>query len=123
MKTDILNIEDIKHLIDTFYEKVRKDTVISHFFTEVVTVDWEKHLPIMYKFWSNILFNIGEYTGNPMQKHLNLHKKSPMRMQDFQHWLQLFTETTDELFEGINAEIIKQRATSIATVMQAKIYA
>ena len=36
-------------------------------------------------------------------------------------WLQLFTSTVDELFEGEKAELAKQRAMSIATVMQLKL--
>lgn len=39
----------------------------------------------------------------------------------FDQWVKLFTKTVNELFEGDNAELIKQRATSIATVMQIKI--
>lgn len=122
MKTDILNASHIKLLVDTFYEKVRKDTIISHFFTEAVVVHWEEHLPTMYNFWENILFSTGNYSGNPMMKHIALNQISPMKTEHFQRWLELFFKTTDELFEGINAEMIKQRAYSIATVMQTKIY-
>jgi hemoglobin len=57
-----------------------------------------------------------------MQKHQELHKKSPMKMQHFQRWNQLFSHTVDELFEGEKAELIKQRASSISTVMQIKIF-
>jgi len=43
-------------------------------------------------------------------------------MEHFQKWLLLFTETVDQLFEGEKAELAKQRATSIATVMQIKMF-
>lgn len=118
MKKDLQNREDIELLINTFYDKVKKDALISFFFTDVVPVNWEKHLPTMYNFWENIVFYTGGYEGNPMEKHQNLHKMHPMSKAHFQRWLELFTTTVDELFEGEKAELIKQRALSIATVMQ-----
>ncbi len=42
-------------------------------------------------------------------------------MEHFQRWILLFNETVDELFKGEKAELIKQRALSISTVMQIKI--
>ncbi len=122
MKADIQNRADIENLVNTFYEKVNKDETISYFFTEVVPVNWEKHLPIMYDFWENLLFATGNYEGNPMAKHKGIHHKSPLSMRHFQQWIRLFNETVNELFEGGNAELIKQRAQSIATVMQVKIH-
>lgn len=122
MKKDIANKKDIKKLVDAFYEKVRKDPVIKHFFSDVVNVDWDKHLPIMYKFWENVLFYTGNYTGNPMIQHKAIHAKSQMTMEHFQQWTSLFNETVNELFEGEKAETIKQRAANIATVMQIKIF-
>lgn len=122
MKKDIANKKDIKKLVDAFYEKVRKDPVIKHFFSDVVNVDWDKHLPIMYKFWENVLFYTGNYTVNPMIQHKAIHAKSQMTMEHFQQWTSLFNETVNELFEGEKAETIKQRAANIATVMQIKIF-
>lgn len=121
MKKDITSKKDIRLLVDTFYDRVRPDPVIGHFFSTVVAVDWGKHLPVMYAFWENVLFHKGTYSGNPMQQHQALNQKSPMKPEHFRRWLQLFSGTVNDLFEGDNAEIIKQRATSIATVMQIKI--
>jgi hemoglobin len=121
MKQDIENIEDIKRLVDAFYKQVNKDDLIAFFFSDIIPVDWEKHLPKMYSFWENVLFHRGSYTGNPMLKHQHLNQKCPMHAAHFKRWLQLFNHTVDELFVGENAELIKQRAFSIATVMQIKI--
>ena len=121
MKKDITTKRDIKLLVDSFYDKVKPDPVIGHFFSKVVPVDWEKHLPVMYSFWENVLFHKGTYSGNPMVQHQALHQKSNMTTEHFKRWLQLFNDTVNELFEGDNAEIIKQRALSIAAVMQIKI--
>ncbi len=121
MKKDIENREDIKILINQFYNHVKRDSIIGFYFTEVMKVNWDKHLPIMYVFWENILFHTGQYSGNPMQLHQQLHKKYAIEPKHFERWLHLFIETADELFKGDNTEQIKQRATSIATVMQIKI--
>jgi hemoglobin len=123
MKRDIENRADIEILVNSFYEKVKEDKDIGFFFTDVVNINWDKHLPIMYNFWENILFNTGSYSGNPMEKHIKLNKKSKIKMEHFQRWTNLFNSTVDSLFEGINAEMVKQRALSIATVMQIKILA
>ncbi|MCU0423823.1 MAG: group III truncated hemoglobin [Bacteroidia bacterium] len=121
MKKDIEDRKDIELLINSFYDKVKQDAIIGSFFTEVVQVNWEKHLPVMYNFWENIVFQTGSYNGNPMDKHLELNKKSLITMEHFQRWILLFNETVDELFKGEKAELIKQRALSISTVMQIKI--
>ncbi len=122
MKQDIIKRDDIEKLINAFYERVMKDELISYFFTKVVEVNWQKHLPVMYDFWENVVFHTGNYEGNPMAIHQNINKMSPMKMEHFQRWILLFNQTVDELYEGQNAENIKQRAMSIATVMQIKIF-
>ncbi|MFT3843478.1 MAG: group III truncated hemoglobin [Lacibacter sp.] len=121
MKKDIENRDDIVKLVDTFYDRVKPDDQIGYFFTKVVPVDWSRHLPLMYNFWENIIFHSGTYGGNPMQVHKEVHLKSPLCKEHFDHWIELFNATIDDLFEGDNAEMAKQRALSIATVMQIKI--
>jgi hemoglobin len=121
MKKDIEDRDDIIRLVNTFYDKVKPDETIGYFFNRVVNVDWEKHLPVMYNFWENIIFHSGSYSGNPMKHHVDLHQKSPMKKEHFNRWIQLFNETVDEIFEGEHAEQAKQRALSIATVMQINI--
>ncbi|MBK8417123.1 MAG: group III truncated hemoglobin [Bacteroidetes bacterium] len=121
MKTDIKNRQDISEIIHTFYDKVKIDEEIGFFFSAIIPVNWDQHLPIMVDFWENIVFNTGNYKGNPMPPHIALHQKSAMKPEHFNHWIELFTKTVDDLFEGPNATTIKQRAMSIATVMQIKI--
>lgn len=121
MKKDISTRNDIILLVNTFYEKVKKDQIIGYIFNDVAKVNFENHLPVMYDFWENVIFFTGAYTGNPMTAHKQLHQKTPLNAEHFQEWIKLFTETVDELFAGEKAELTKQRAISIATVMQLKI--
>lgn len=122
MKPDIKDRADIQQLVDTFYTKVRADETIGYLFNEVAKVNWEMHLPRMYDFWENILFQTAGFKGNPMAAHLQLHQKSPLTAGHFQQWLSLWLATVDELFEGDKTELIKQRARSIATMMQIKVH-
>ncbi|MBL0343119.1 MAG: group III truncated hemoglobin [Bacteroidetes bacterium] len=121
MKTEISGRTEIELLVNKFYEKVQKDDLIGFFFTAIIPVDWDKHLPVMYDFWEGIVFGTGTYQGNTMAKHLNLHNKSSMESKHFERWLELFNTTVDENFIGSNALLIKQRALSISTVIQIKI--
>jgi hemoglobin len=121
MKKDIENIEDIKLLVNSFYDKVKADNVIGYIFNDIAKVNWEKHLPVMYNFWENVIFFTGSYNGNPMTAHVKMHSLVHFTTEHFERWIKLFTSTVDELFEGDKAELAKQRAISIATVMQLKI--
>lgn len=119
-KHDIRDREDIRELVDGFYTKVRADDTIGYLFNEVAKVNWEHHLPVMYDFWEGVLFQTGGYAGNPMMVHRKLHQQSPLRKEHFDRWKKLFLETVDERFEGEKAELVRQRAVSIATMIQIK---
>jgi len=121
MKKDIEDRKDIEQMVNAFYEKVKVDPVIGHFFTETIKVNWERHLPVMYNFWDNALFFSGTYIGKPLQVHKYLSSKSALGKEHFERWNKLFTETVDELFEGEKASLAKSRAISISTVMQLEI--
>lgn len=119
--TDIENRQDIAKLVNSFYETVKTDPVIGHFFTEVVHVHWDEHLPKMYDFWESIVFGSGNFKGNPMARHFQISQIAPIETTHFNHWLKLWTENADRLFAGQNTEQIKQRAQNIAGLMDYKI--
>lgn len=121
MKTDIASRDDIEQLIALFYKKLLADDSISHFFIDVVKIDLEQHLPVLADFWEMILFQKDKYRNNPMALHVALHKRSPIEPHHFETWLKYFSGTVNELFEGPVADTAKQRAESIAAVMQAKL--
>jgi hemoglobin len=118
---DIEAVADIPKLVDTFYSKVLKDEVIGHFFTEVVQLNMEAHMPKMYAFWESILFGTGPYHGNPMTKHIALNSLSEMRPEHFKRWLVLWEDTVGELFSGDRADLAITRAQNIAAIMELKV--
>ena len=120
MKPDIKTREDIEQLITAFYEQVKTDEVIGYIFTKVVKMDWPHHIPVIVNFWESILLDNPVYTKNAMEVHYTLNKKEPLLPEHFKRWVQLFTGTVDDLFEGKTAALAKTRAKSIASVMQLK---
>ena len=121
MKTDISSSAHVQWLVDRFYEKIKDDKLVGFIFTDVMKVNFEKHLPVMYGFWNNALFYTGGYNGNAMQRHINIAKIVPFKKKYFTRWLLLFDQTVNEYFEGEKATLAKVRAHSIATIMQIKI--
>jgi hemoglobin len=121
MKNDIANREDLLSLVSLFYKKLLADNSINYIFTDIAKIDLPHHLDILVDFWDNILFQNDVYRKNAMQPHLLLHQKTPLQKHHFETWLKYFNETVDELFAGEKAFLAKERALSIATVMQIKI--
>lgn len=119
-KRDIENREDLLQLMQSFYKKLLADNSINYLFTDVAKIDLAHHFPVLVDFWDAVLFQSGTYQKNAMQPHIALHQKSPLLKHHFEIWLRYFKESVDEQFLGDNAFIIKERATSIATVMQIK---
>lgn len=117
---DIQNRKDIEILMDRFYQKLLSDDAINYIFTDVAKINVEKHLPHIVSFWDQILFATGDYKSNVMQIHIDLNAKEKLTQKHFEIWLHYFNETVDESFEGSNAEKIKTRALSVATVMKIK---
>ena len=118
---DIQTKSDIEVLVNAFYEKALTDESIGHFFTKVVQLSFEEHLPTIYSFWDSVLFGTMTYRGNPMLKHIALHQKQALDKVHFDRWLQLFFETVDEHFQGEKADEAKQKATNMANLMLFKI--
>ena len=121
MRKTIQSREDIQLLVDTFYKKVLADDLIGHFFTEVISINWDEHMPVMYRFWESVLLDNPVYKGNPISKHLALDDKSRIRPVHFTRWIELFHHTVDELFTGEKAELAKFRSDQIKNLMMYKV--
>lgn len=114
---EIISLDDIKKLVDTFYEKVRKDELIGPIFNERIQDRWPQHLAKMYTFWQTVLLGEHTYFGSPFPPHANL----PVSHQHFEKWMKLFKQTLDELFTGTVAEDAKWRAGKMAELFESKI--
>jgi hemoglobin len=114
---DILTLEDIKLLVDTFYDKVREDQLLGPVFNERIQNRWPEHLAKMYTFWQTVLLGEHTYYGSPFPPHANL----PVGKEHFERWLSLFSQTLNELFSGEIASEALWRANKMAVMFQYKI--
>lgn len=121
MPEDLDNKQAIHKLVDAFYSKVVNDELLGPIFNDIAQVDWDHHLPIMYNFWESILIGAHYNRDNPMDAHIKLDQKVKLEEAHFERWLELFYHTIDAHFEGPKAKEVKNRASTIARVMQFKV--
>lgn len=118
VKHDIASDEDIRLLVDDFYERVLEDDLLRPIFVDVAKLDFVKHMPTMYSFWGSMLLGTGTYNGAPFPAHAKL--LPYIGVQHFDRWLQHFVATVDQHFTGEKAEMAKDRAKSIAIIFRMK---
>ncbi|MGX7894508.1 group III truncated hemoglobin [Tsuneonella sp. HG222] len=101
----------VDNLVEDFYEKIREDDLLGPIFAERI-VDWPPHLARMKAFWRSVLHNSGEFSGNPMLKHLAI---PGLELHHFARWLELFYETLRQAEGGCEAtQFVGGRARMIA---------
>lgn len=115
--TDILDLADVKTLVDDFYTRVRDNELLSTVFNAVIKDNWPAHLAKMYGFWQTILLETPAYSGSPFLKHANL----PITKEHFETWIRLFNETVDSHFTGVKADEAKWRAARMSEMFQYKL--
>lgn len=110
--------EDVNFLVTKFYEKVRKDAEIGHFFNDLID-DWPEHIEKLTNFWETNLFFVQKYRGNPLMVHAEVDQKMNRTItnEHFGIWLRYWIDTIDINFIGDNAEKAKQRARNISVRM------
>lgn len=110
-KKDIEGLNDIKLMVNDFYNKVKRDSLLSPIFFEHIPTNWQPHLDKMYQFWNAALFGEKGYVGNPFSKHAKMNTITPLH---FERWLLLFNQTIDAHFLGNMADDAKWRASIMA---------
>ena len=123
MKKDIRSRDDIYILVNFFYEKVKKDDILGPFFNENIS-DWDAHINHLTDFWESSLFLKTRFTGDPLQKHIEVDNENNNAITEmhFGVWLNLWYQTINELFEGDFAENAKRRARKMGTFIYLKIF-
>ncbi len=110
-KKDIQDLEDIKVMVDHFYDKVAKDDLLAPIFNFRLSTYWKPHLEKMYSFWNAALFGVRGYNGNPFMKHLTMELES----EHYERWLSMFNDTLETHFVGPVADDARRRALIMAT--------
>lgn len=114
---EILGMQDIKILVDSFYTLVRQDNLIGPIFNKVIGNKWTIHLERMCHFWQTVLLKDHSYNGNPFPPHAFLE----INQLHFNRWLELWNSTLDSYFHGEVAHIAKWRADKMALMFRSKI--
>lgn len=102
---------ELRRLVDRFYERVRADDVLGPLFNSAVA-DWPEHLERLTAFWSSVMLTSGRYKGNPMAVHLELAGQIDPAM--FDRWLAIWSETATELLDAAGAAAVVAKAGRIA---------
>lgn len=101
----------ISLMVERFYTSIREDDLLSPIFAERIT-NWPEHLERMKSFWRSILFNSGEFSGNPMTKHMSI---PGLEEHHFARWLELFYATLQDLGpQPAGIALVAERARAIA---------
>ena len=115
MKHEAITEATIAELVDRFYAKIRRDPVLGPIFNSAIGAHWPEHLAKLGDFWSSVMLTSGRYKGNPMAVHMAL---AGIERPMFAHWLALFQETAEELFQPAQAAAFRHKAERIAESLQ-----
>lgn len=114
---DITTLDDIKLLVNSFYQRVRENELLGPIFNGVIQDRWSEHLEKMYRFWQTILLEEYTYNGRPFPPHAQL----PVEKLHFDTWLKLWHNTIDGHFQGPKADEAKWRGDKMAVMFLSKI--
>ncbi len=114
---DLATRNDVTSLVRAFYRAAAMDDVLGPVFT-AARVDWPEHIEIVTDFWMDQLFGGPVRRRNPLRAHEAVHQRTPLLERHFERWLELFTETLDEHFEGPVADLAKTRALKMARALR-----
>jgi hemoglobin len=103
--------QQIRQLVDLFYDKVRADPQLGPIFERVIQEQWEPHLRKMYDFWSSVMLTTGRYKGQPVAVHKRI---EGLEIGLFDRWLALFGESCAELLDRETASLFWRKAVRIA---------
>lgn len=117
-KPDLDCRENIERFVDLFYQRLLVDERLAPIFVDVAAIDLAVHLPHIKDYWCKLLLGDTAYQRHTMNIHRQLHSKQALQAEDFQRWLDTFTRTLDENFDGERAQRAKRVADSIAANMQ-----
>jgi hemoglobin len=117
---DIRNRADIHKIMSSFYQQLLSQSSINSYFVDIKNFD--DHLEIIVSFWESVLLGTGNYQGNVMIKHLDLHRKYTLTEAAFDTWLTFFGESIETSgFHGDLSTQMLERAKMIASHMKYKI--
>ncbi|TGT71952.1 MULTISPECIES: group III truncated hemoglobin [unclassified Mesorhizobium] len=99
--------QQIRQLVDLFYDKIRADPELGPIFERVIQEQWEPHL----RKRSSVMLTTGRYKGQPVAVHKRI---EGLEIGLFDRWLTLFAESCAELLDAETAGLFRRKAVRIA---------
>ncbi|MFK7988240.1 MAG: group III truncated hemoglobin [Sandaracinaceae bacterium] len=107
----------IEMLVDTFYERVQGDPLLSPVFARRID-SWPPHLLRMRGFWTAVLRGEPTYQVGPKGPPPHLHRGiAELERAHFTRWLALFEEVARDVFAPAQAEHVVGRAHRMADAL------
>jgi hemoglobin len=111
MRFDGITEESLRHLVNAFYARVRRDCLIGPVFNAAIA-DWPEHLDKLQSFWSSVMLTSGRYKGRPLPAHIR--HADGISAASFERWLAIWRETTGEMLDPESAAALQEKARRIA---------
>ena len=109
-----LSAPRIVWFVHRFYGRVREDDLLGPVFLARLGTDWQPHLDRLVSFWTLIALGRGSYDGRPLEVHRSVAAGHPLTAEHFRRWLDLFSQTADELGSPAAARFLTGRAARMA---------
>lgn len=122
MKENKLTEENINIFTRNFYNKVKVNSDLKEIFEQAIgknNTDWDNHIKKISVFWRSSMLGTKEYKGNPMKKHVELPK---FDIKLFDVWIQLFTDSLNEIYEQQIIDIYLKKVNNIARSFKLVLY-
>ncbi|MDF1880325.1 group III truncated hemoglobin [Sulfurimonas sp. MAG313] len=96
----------------SFYTKAIKDHELGPYFIHEISddisdEDWMHHIELLADFWLAKILGEDTYYGNFVGAHV---KMPHIKRETFARWLELFSQTVDEVYIQEVAEVFKKKA-------------
>lgn len=98
---EIISVDDIKTMVDTFYEHAGRDPLLAPIFVEIK--DSAPYKEILYRYWENQILKRRSH----LEEAFPVHISHMLTTRHFIRWLELFLHTIDSLYTGPEAERAK----------------
>jgi hemoglobin len=115
---DLDRAEHIDTFVDLFYARVLEDPLLQPIFIDVAGIDLTKHLPLIKSYWCKLLLGERGYQRHTMNIHRAVNARHAFTPDAFERWLQLFTRTARDHFDGPATERAVTVASQIARNME-----
>ena len=114
--TPSVTIDEIRVMVERFYEHARDDELLGPVFAERVE-DWDRHYDTMTRFWASAVLRTGTYSGRPIEKH----QIDVLTPQHFVNWVEGFALVVEREFGPRRAEVFVDLGRRMAVSIAARI--